>query len=272
MSRYLQIAAVVGLLAWAGCQEPKVTDAHLMISPEQVQMVEQVGFLMPQATEVDYVEQVAATRNAYQQALLNLITYYESTGNASKLQWARNELATFLEMAHYRYLMPGEFLPQQLQASDSILEADELYAEAMGLYRASGGLIIVADEGKLRHSLQLFNRLITDYPTSDKIDDAAYRAARIYDHFRDYDLAAIYYQRTFQWDENTPFPARFRAAYTLDYRLKKRDEALTLYQLAVEKESRFANNTEFARMRIAALMKPKGMEEEGQPIERIEGE
>lgn len=272
MSRYLQIAAVVALLLTAGCQQPKVSDAHLMVSPEQAQMAQQAGFLMPQASEADYVEQVAATRDAYQQALLNLVAYYESTGNAAKLQWARTELNTFVEMAHYRYLMPGELLPVRLQATESILEADELYKQAMDLYRQSGGLIIVTDAGKLRHALALFNEIITEYPTSDKIDDAAYRAGRIYEHFRDYQLAAVYYQRAFQWNEQTRYPARFRAAYVLDYRLKMRSEALTLYRLAVEKESMYQNNTEFAKIRINALTKPRGMEGEGQPIERIEGD
>lgn len=272
MSRYLPIAAVVALLMVAGCQKPQVTDAHLMVSPEQAELAQKTGFLMPQATEADYVEQVAATRDAYQQALLNLIAYYESTGNASKLQWARTELRTFVEMAHYRYLSPGEFLPRQLQAVEAVVEADQLYEQAMRLYRQSGGLIIVTDSGKLRHSLQLFNRIIADYPTSDKIDDAAYYAGRIYEHFRDYQLAAVYYQRAFQWDENTPYPARFRAAYVLDHRLKMRDEALTLYRLAVERESRYQNNTEFARIRIDALTKPRGMETDAPALDQIEGE
>ena len=272
MLRYLQIAAVTALLFWAGCQGPQVTDSHLMVNPEQVEFAEQVGFLMPQAAEADYVEHLASTRDAYRQALLNLIAYYESVGNATKLHWARTELATYEQMAHYKYIMPGELLPERLYATDSIPEADAMYDEAMSLYRQSGGLIIIANTAKLRQSLGLFNRLITDYPSSDKIDDAAYRAARIYEFFKDYQLAAVYYQRTFQWNEATRFPARFRAAYIMDTKLKMKSEALTLYRMAVEKESAYESNTEYAKRRIAKLIEPKAIDEAVEPIEKIEGD
>ena len=97
------------------------------------------------------------------------------------------------------------------------------------------------------------NKVITDYPTSDKIDDAAYRAGQIYEHFKDYQIAAVYYQRTFQWDDNTPYPARFKAAYVLDKHLHMRKEALAVYRLAVLRESRYEGNTEYARKRILQI-------------------
>ena len=42
----------------------------------------------------------------------------------------------------------------------------------------------------------------------------------------------------------------------MDQKLRMREEALVLYQLAVAKESRYADNVEFAKERIAALSKP----------------
>ena len=269
MSKRIQLAAfVLPTLLMFGCQNPRVSDAHLTDS--EIAVVKK-GVLMPDAKEADYVEQLAANREAYKQALLDLIAYYESTGNATKLQWARTELKTFDEMVQYRYLMPGEWLPENLSAIDSIEEADQLYAKAMDLFRQSGGLIIVTNDAKLRQSLQMFNQIIRDYPSSDKIDDAAYRAARIYEHFKDYSLAAVFYQRTFQWNPQTRYPARFRAAYVLDHRLKMRADALAFYKLSVEKESMYQNNTEYAKMRIAQLSKPSPEDEEG-PEVNIEGD
>jgi len=98
-----------------------------------------------------------------------------------------------------------------------------------------------------------FDALITNYPESDKIDDAAYRAGRIYDHFGDYRIAALYYQRTFQWNEKTRYPARSRAAYVMDKRLNEKEKALTFYQLAYKYEKHFPNNVEYARTRILEL-------------------
>jgi tetratricopeptide (TPR) repeat protein len=249
-----------------GCENPRVTDAHL--TDRDIARVQQ-GFLVPDAREVDYVEHLAAAREGYKQALLDLSAYYESMGNATKLQWARTELKTFDQMVQYSYLMPGEYLPESLIASDSIPEADQLYNEAMRLYRQSGGLILVTSEPKLRQSLQMFNQLISQYPSSDKIDDAAYRAGRIYEHFQNYELAAVLYQRTFQWNPTTRYPARFRAAYVLDRRLKMRADALPLYILAVEKESMYQSNTEYAQTRIAQLSTPTP---EPAPEIRVEGD
>jgi tetratricopeptide (TPR) repeat protein len=254
MSKKIQLAAyVLPIVLMIGCENPKVTDAHLTDS--DIARVQQ-GFLVPDAREVDYVEQLAAAREGYKQALLDLAAYYETMGNATKLRWARTELRTFDQMVQYSYLMPGEYLPENLSASDSIPEADQLYNEAMSLYRQSGGLVIVTNEPKLRQSLQMFNQLISQYPTSDKIDDAAYRAGRIYEHFQNYELAAVLYQRTFHWNPTTRYPARFRAAYVLDRRLKMRGDALPLYILAVEKESMYQTNTEYAQSRIAQLSTP----------------
>lgn len=85
-------------------------------------------------------------------------------------------------------------------------------------------------------ALTKYNSLIRQYPNSDKIDDAAYRAAGIYDYFKDYEIALLYYQRAYQWDPDTPYPARFYAASLLDKKLHRRDEALQVYQEAVLRE------------------------------------
>ena len=257
MTRIRLTAALILPAAFLiGCDNPKARDAHLLEAEPVVTVSEEGVYLVPDATEVDYVESLAAARDAYRQALISLTEYYGSVGNATKLQWSKLELKTFDQMVRYAYLQPAEWVPENLQATDAIEEADILYRQAKSLYNESGGMIIVANRAKLQQALGLFNQLIREYPTSDKIDDAAYRAGRIYEYLKNYQLAAIYYQRAFQWNEATSYPARYRAAYVMDQKLRMRAEALELYKLAVVKESRYQDNTEFAELRIAALSKP----------------
>ena len=258
MTRISLIAALVlpGLFL-VGCDNTKSRDAHLL-EPQGITVAPQDGvYLAPGANEVDYVENLAASRDAYRQALIALLDHYQTIGNATKLQWAQTELKTFDQMVRYQYLQPAEWVPENLAATDSIEEADTLYGEAKELYNESGGMIIVANKSKLQQALGLFNQLIQQYPSSDKIDDAAYKAGRIYEYLKNYELAAVYYQRAFQWNEATTYPTRFRAAKVMDQKLKMRKEALALYQLAIVKEARYSDNVEYAKERVAALSKPR---------------
>ena len=271
MSRKVFVGAVLLFVVLIfGCFEQDVKDdPRFRVDPAQAEKATGEGFMVPGAEEVDLVEDMAGRRNSYRGSLKALIDFYEATGDATKLAWARREYAL---MPQYRYLMPGEALKADLQATDSIEVADELYAEALALYNEAGGLLIIIDEDKLRVSLNKFNQLIENYPSSDKIDDAAYKAGRIYRHFQDYEIAAVYFQRAFQWDANTPYPARFRAAYILDRKLNMKSEALVLYQLSLEKESRYEDNAEFSRRRIRSLTRPMKQAEEDEDEEEAEGE
>ena len=256
MTRISLIAALIlpGVF-FIGCDNPRTRDAHLL-DPQDIPAVSQDDvFLAPDASEVDYVENLAATRDAYRRALISLVDYYSSVGNATKLQWAKTELETYDQMVRYQYLQPAEWLPVNLAATDSIEEADALYQEARAL-EGDARLAVVVNKAKLQQALGLYNQLIQQYPSSDKIDNAAYKAGRIYDYLKNYELAAIYYQRTFQWNETTSYPARYRAASVMDHKLRMRGEALALYKLAIEKESRYSDNAEIAQMRIAELSAP----------------
>jgi tetratricopeptide (TPR) repeat protein len=258
MARNLAIATtlIIAALVFTGCYNPKIDDAHLLLTPQEQQVAEKGVLLTPDAGEVDMVEQIAAARNAYQTALEELMAYYKSVGNETKRRWAQNELTTFKQMAQYRYLMPGEWVTQNMSATEDVAGAEELYQKAKKLRAEAGGNFIITNEAKLRQSLQLFNQLTTEYPNSTRIDEAAYRAGQIYERFKDYELAAVMYQRCFQWNEKTNFPARFHAARVLDQKLKMRKEALAIYKLAVQKESRYPDNTEFAKTRIMELSRP----------------
>jgi len=186
--------------------------------------------------EVDLVEQVATHRRSYRRSLELLMTHYTVVGDNRKLRWAQEELRALDRMPQYRYIIDAQVMPANLQASTRIPAADELYLDAVETQRQAEPIGILKDEELLRVALTKYNSLIRQYPNSDKIDDAAYRAAGIYDYFKDYEIALIYYQRAYQWDPDTPYPARFYAASLLDKKLHRRDEALQVYQEAVLRE------------------------------------
>jgi tetratricopeptide (TPR) repeat protein len=110
-------------------------------------------------------------------------------------------------------------------------------------------------------ALEKYNRLIRQYPSSDKIDDAACKAGEIYEYFQDYSIALLYYKRSYQWDPDTTQPARFRSARILDKRLHRNAEALELYREAINTEGRYGQLRmwkEYAEKRIKALYKTEG--------------
>ncbi|MBW8036134.1 MAG: hypothetical protein FVQ79_11015 [Planctomycetes bacterium] len=257
MSRKLFILGFfVSVVLISGCVEKVAKDDPRFRADAELSNAAIIqGFGVPEAGEIDIVEEMASYRAAYKSGLEKLVEYYMASGDAVKLGWAKRELASLNAGAQYRYIMPAAAVDANLRALDTIDAADTLFAEAERINRSSGA--ILKDEGKLRAALRKYNLLIATYPSSDKIDNCAYRAGRIYAHFRDYEIAAIYYQRAFQWDADTPYPARFKAAYILDRRLQMRKEALVLYQLAYNNptEQKYEGNMEFSKKRILELTK-----------------
>jgi TolA-binding protein len=256
MSKMVRIAvlALISLYVF-GCTDVIQDDDRFRAEDKVEKEVNTVGMLVPNPGEVDLVEGMALYRNSYRAGLEQLVELYSDSGDTIKLAWAKNELRSFLTTPKYKYLMVAEIAGPELKAVDLIIEATELFDEAMAIYNDAVALLVVVDEDKLRLALSKFNDIIALYPTSDKIDDAAYKAGRIHDHFRDYEIAAVYYQRTFQWNTDTRYPARSRAAYVMDKRLNQKDKALALYQLAVQHEKHFPSNVEYAKERILALTK-----------------
>jgi len=204
--------------------------------------------------EVDLVEQVSKFRLGYRRGLQLLVQHYTVTGDNKKHGWAQEELRALDRMPQYRYIIGAEVLPGNLAAAERILAADDLFADAKETHRQAEPIGILKDEEQLRVALEKYNQLIRQYPTSDKIDDAAYKSADIYEYFKDYEIALLYYQRAYQWDPETPYPARFHAALLLDKRLRRRDEALELYQEAVLREGDgFSEWKMYAEKRIREL-------------------
>jgi tetratricopeptide (TPR) repeat protein len=253
----LTVLLIVLMNVLVACNSNKVdkSSAKLMMvrtktASGNVEAIEVAG-----AHETDIVEQMTVNRLAYRQGLEALIEYYMKEGNSMKVEWAKKELAALDKMPQYRYIVEAGIAGPDLRATDAVRAADYLYAEALALENKARKLVLVVNEDQLRQALDKYNELITTYPTSDKIDEAAFQAAGIYEHFQDYTIAALYYQRSDQWNPRSTQPGLYKAAYILDRRLHRRSEAMELYQQAIKKEALWPSYREFAEMRIAEFTK-----------------
>lgn len=206
-------------------------------------------------SETDLVENMAVHRQAYYNALRTLVNYYQEKGNYVKHRWASEELSKLEALPHYNYIIEAVIAPENLRPTNFISEADLLFKEAYRTEKDAGFLLVTKNAGELRKALDLYNQLIKKFPTSDKIDDAVYQAAGIYEHFRDYSIALPYYKRVYQWDPQTVYPARYKAARILDTYLEQRDEALELYQQSLKLEKLDSVQKEFAELRVKELTK-----------------
>jgi len=200
------------------------------------------------ASEVQLVEEMAQSRNEYRKKLEELIKFYDQQGNQLKSNWASQELDHLKHGPQRPYLVVAEIAGPDLKASESIAEADKLYDEAMSFYKEGRGKLgrFFVDKKKLYQARDKFNEVITNYPTCDKIDDAAYYIADIYNYYlNDSHAALLYYQRVWQWDPQTPLPARFAVAKIYDDKLHDMPNALKYYQEAINLEStHYENMTE----------------------------
>ena len=170
---------------------------------------------------------IISTRENYKNALEELIQYYLDVGNQLRLKKARNELKALNKVPQFGYLMAsGDTI--NINPSKNIEEANILFQDGKS-YKSS--LNIINKKSKLLSAEARFKKIINDYPESDKVDDAAYELADIYDsyYFKDYESAAFYYVKCYNLNENTDKPARFKAAWVYDKHLKDFKEAVKNY-------------------------------------------
>ncbi len=242
---------VIFLYVLVGCDGVDSGKSQLVLAGSEPQ----VATITSDAGEADIVEHLVYNRLAYQYGLESLIELYTQTGEAAKVTWAQKELKALKGIVRYNYIIEATIAGPELRATESIVEADYMYDEALRVEKKARGLVIINNEDELRLALLKYNQLIRKHPTSDKIDDAAYRAAKICEDFQDPSIALLYYKRACQWDPDSEYPACFKAAYILDRSMSRLDEALALYQQAVKKKNLKAHYKEFAEERIAELTK-----------------
>jgi tetratricopeptide (TPR) repeat protein len=209
----------------------------------------------PTGPERDLLEQLASYKQTYIESLEKLVAYYSSSNEAYKLSESKKELDEARTAPQYSYVVEAEIAGPDLRAMAAIPEANKLYQKGLELDNQAYTTLVITDEKKARQALDKYNQLIKQYPTSDKIGMAAYKAGRIYEDLGDYAIGAIYLERAAQWDKNVPFPARFRAAYVNDKYLNNKAKALLLYQDSLAHEFMNSQYRAYANNRVIILSK-----------------
>ena len=145
------------------------------------------------ASDVDKVERVLAARRDYQVALEQLRLHYMSAGDLERARWAEEELRQFHRINKQAYRLELDVPPPTLTASKNFPEANELYRRAM-VYKDKGWTGTDYLDNQRRAEL-LFQQILTNYPESDKIDDAAFQLGDIYESraYKQYRRAAWYF-------------------------------------------------------------------------------
>jgi tetratricopeptide (TPR) repeat protein len=187
-------------------------------------------------SDVELVERLMASRHDYQLALENLRKHYLVVGDVERARWAEEELIHFHRIGKQAFRLELDVPPPTLQAAYNIPEANDLYKKAMTYKDKGWGNDYIDNQ---RRAEILFQQLLTNYPQSDKIDDSAFQLGEIYESksYKQYRRAAIYYERCFQWNPNTQFDARLRAARLYDKFLNERGHAVELYRDVVSHET-----------------------------------
>ena len=171
------------------------------------------GALPPAAaSDIELVERVIAARKEYELSLRKLREHYEKHSDKLRTGWTEQELMAFHMMFKPSYNLDVQDVPPpNLEAKVNVREANELYRTAME-YKGKG----LGSEYTLnmRRAEILLREILEKYPNSDKIADVAYQLAEIYESraYKQYDRAARYYERSFQWVKGARTDARMRAA------------------------------------------------------------
>jgi len=218
---------------------------------------------------VDEVESMLASRAAYIEHLVSVERAYLQIGDTEKANWARRQREQTERVEVYPYLREGTSEQHYTVAPrESIPAADELYLEAMTLYDTFEGVPFVGftklNHEDCRKAVNMYKRILRDYPSSDKVDDAAYYAGVIYKEFLreddpDNELALRYFKWALRLDPKTPHPARFDAAVVYDHRLHEYDRAIELYHQVLEtEEAGIQSNQRYAATRIEQLTDDDG--------------
>jgi TolA-binding protein len=201
--------------------------------------------------DIEIVERLLAARKEYQTTLETLRAHYIGAGDIERARWAEEELVQYHRIAKHAYRLELDVPPPTLQANYNIPEANELYRQAMKFKDKNWGQDYIDNQHRAE---LLFQQLLTNYPQSDKISDAAYQLGDIYESkpFRQYERAAAYFERCFQWNPKTHFDARLRAARLYERYQSERAHAIEIYKEITTHETD-AKRVEEAQRRLTEL-------------------
>src|SRR5262245_16181905 len=171
----------------------------------------------PKGPQSDFqlVRQLNSAREKYQSSLEQLRAHYLKVGDVERAKWAEDELRQYHRVSKQAFRLELDVPPPTLEAKVNVPEANELYRRAM-LYKDKGWNTDYIDNQ--RRAELLLQQLLSQYPQSDKIGDAAYQLGDIYESkaYKQYRRAAYYFQRCFQWNRTTKLKASLRTAASDD--------------------------------------------------------
>jgi TolA-binding protein len=196
--------------------------------------------------DIELIEKVIQARRNYAESLKALHEYYKKVGDPKRTQMAEEELRQYHRASHPVYRLELDVPSPKLQPLYNQNEANDLYRWAM-TYKDRG---LGNDYSDNQHRAEiLLQDLLTKYPQCTKISDAAFMLGEIYESraFRQFDRAAAYYERCFQWNPTTTYDARLRAAKIYDRELKDRTRAIELYRAVLDVETIQARRDEAYR-------------------------
>ncbi|MBN1342642.1 MAG: tetratricopeptide repeat protein [Phycisphaerae bacterium] len=258
----LTVSAALMICAFSGCNSMDKKDATapqeppvMGKSPHETALAK-AQVPLGSRGEVELVEDAQRMKDEYRQALETLLAYYRRYGYYEKGNWAEREIDELRSVTRYPYLGDHTAASAKYEPKETLAEADNLFAEARKLHEEATGLggLLGGGKEKLKKALDTYRRIIERYPTSDKIDEAAFYAGEIYasDPYKEYTLAINFYQRCLNWNPSTELPAKFRMAVVYDYHLRDREKALALYKEVIDSSGN-RSNVRFAQERVRQI-------------------
>jgi TolA-binding protein len=202
------------------------------------------------------VGQVHRARKEYAAALVAVYEHYLKAGDTQRAKWAEDELKSYHLAWKPSYRLDILDVPSKdLEPKENVKEANDLFKLAKQ-YKDKGGSGPEYVLNQRRAEL-LYQDILSRYPTSDKIADVAYELGELYEGkaFRQYDRAAAYFERSYQWGKGGRADGRMRAARLYDRNLTERSKAIELYRDVVQSDTDAARIKE-AERRLAELTTP----------------
>jgi TolA-binding protein len=201
--------------------------------------------------DLELVERLMVARREYQKMLEQLRAHYMEARDMERARWAEEELRQYHRIPKQAFRLDLDVPPETLHANVNIPEANKLLIRAREYMGKGSGVEFIDNQ---RRAELLLQQLITQYPQSSKIGEAAYLLGEIYEAkpYRQYRRAAKYFERSFQWNPTTNQDGRLRAARLYDRQKLDHGRAIELYREINSHESD-PRRTEEAQKRLQSL-------------------
>ncbi len=239
---------------WATRERDNLIEAHTLQWKGIGQITPPEQATLASANEALLVEYVVGARRAYLKALDDLMSIYQGQQDRNGIKRVQSVLDTFNPVHTYLYYLSAEIPSPRLRGLKRLAPATAAFNEALSTYEDATKPWVIGRAATVKRAaaLKAFRGIIEKYPESNKISRCAFFIAEINRTYGEYERAAVWYDRSWQWNPQTQDPARYRAATLYDFKLKNPRKALAYYRMVLQFETNY-DNLEYARKRIRAL-------------------